>query len=331
MSEHEGPAISIIVSCYNYGRYLKEALTSIFNQRGKHSFEIIIVDDGSTDDTQEVLRSFTDPRIRVVTHPTNLGIVAVVNAGVTLARGQFIGRLDADDRYRPNFFSSALEIFKAHPEVGLVYGDVVTMNESGEVTSKACDTVHGGSRFKGNEFISLLERNFINPSALLARRDAWHWAVPIPGAVVHEDWYCHLMMARRFEFCYLNRVVADYRVHPENRHVRYSSDRSREPSDFWVLDKIFSEREENPALEKKKQRVRRRAHAARYLEHAENYFFLKMNPDARRCYLRALRFRPSLLLRAGFLRRFMATLVGRSPYERIKRMLKPLSKLRAGR
>src|SRR6266571_2177447 len=94
------PLVSFVVPCYNYGRYLPDCLASIFGQEGAHDFEVIVIDDGSTDNTSEVLRSFTDPRMEVICHSKNLGHVATVNEGLRQARGTFVARIDPDDRYR---------------------------------------------------------------------------------------------------------------------------------------------------------------------------------------------------------------------------------------
>src|SRR4051794_30071861 len=103
------PLVSFVVPCYNYGRFLPDCLASIFGQEGTQDFEIIAVDDGSRDNTQEVLRSFSDPRLRVIRHSKNLGHIATVNEGLSEAGGVFIARIDPDDRYRPCFLTAVLE------------------------------------------------------------------------------------------------------------------------------------------------------------------------------------------------------------------------------
>src|SRR6266446_438755 len=150
------PQVSFVVPCYNYGRYLPDCLGSIFAQEGGHDFEVIAVDDASTDNTGQVLREFADPRMRVIRHPKNLGHVATVNEGLSEARGAFIARIDPDDRYRPSFLNITLEKFREFPEVGLVYGDAALIDEHGHTNAERCDRVHSGRDFKGNEFLLLL-------------------------------------------------------------------------------------------------------------------------------------------------------------------------------
>src|SRR5690242_6693253 len=123
------PLVSFVVPCYNYAKYLPDCLNSIFAQQGGFDFEIITIDDCSTDRTPEVLRQFaTDPRVRVITHPVNRGHVFTVNQGLGAARGRFVARIDPDDRYRPSFLATLLPHFEASPTVGMVYGDAAMVN-----------------------------------------------------------------------------------------------------------------------------------------------------------------------------------------------------------
>ena len=117
------PLVSVIVPTYNYGRYIAEALASILAQTVS-DLEVIVVDDGSTDDTQEVLRRVTDPRVRVV-QQEHAGTAAARNRGQAKARGQFIAWLDADDLWRPTFLERQLAVLEAEPEVGFCFANFI--------------------------------------------------------------------------------------------------------------------------------------------------------------------------------------------------------------
>lgn len=312
------PLVSFIVPCYNYGRYLPECLASIFGQERRVEFEVIAIDDGSTDHTPDVLAAVRDPRLRLVRHARNLGHVATINEAIGLARGRYVARIDPDDRYRPCFLGATLPVLERFPDVGMVYGDVALIDESGRITRERCDQAHQGRDFKGNELVRLLESNFICAPTVLARRELWVGALPVPERLAFNDWYFTLWMARRTDFYYRNQVLADYRVHSANHHQKIVLDGSEEPSIFFLLDRIFSEREPRAELEEPKRRSRNRIYAAQYLDLANKYFGAGMSADARRCYLRAVRHRPRYLAQPGVLRRLFATLVGRSLYDRIK-------------
>jgi glycosyltransferase involved in cell wall biosynthesis len=324
------PLVSFVIPCYNYGRYLAECFASIFKQEACVDLEVIAIDDASTDNTREVLRSHQDPRLRVIIHERNLGHIHTVNEGLAAARGAFIARIDPDDRYRPWFLTSVLGKFREYPEVGLVYGDVALMDDCGKVNVERCDRTHQGADFKGNEFVPLLEENFICAATTMARREAWHKVLPIPAGLAFNDWYLNIMMARTYEFYYIHRVLADYRVHPANHHTKISRDKTEEASVLWLLDQVYGQREDSKNLEQAKLHAKKRVYAAQYLTLAEKYFGFNMNEDARRCYISALRSRPSCLLRPGVARRFAATLIGRQWLEAGRAVLKGRSSTPVG-
>jgi glycosyltransferase involved in cell wall biosynthesis len=113
------PLISVVVTCYNYGRYLKGCLDSILAQTYRN-YEIVIVDDGSTDNTAEVIRPFTElPNLRYI-HQGNAGQSRAKNVGINNSTGDFIAFLDADDRWCPEKLEKQMTCFD-NPEVGVVY------------------------------------------------------------------------------------------------------------------------------------------------------------------------------------------------------------------
>ncbi len=315
------PLVSFVVPCYNYGRYLDDCLKSIFAQR-EADIEIIAIDDASTDHTPEVLRAFSDPRLRVITHARNQGHVVTFQEGLEDARGRFVAHIDPDDRYRPVFLERTLQKFREHPEAGMVYGDVAIIGPDGRVTAESCDAVHGGKDFLGNELVALLETNFICAPTVLARREAWARALPIPSNLSFSDWYFTLHMARESDFYYIHETLAEYRVHGSNHHARIILDRTEEPSTFRLLDGIFGTPEKDATLEAAKQRAKGRIYGAQYLALARKYFGAQMNADARRCFLRAIRYRPAYLARPDVLRHLGASLAGRRLYDGVKSVLK---------
>jgi len=116
------PRVSVIIPCYNYGRFLREAVASAAGQT-LDDIEIIIVDDGSTDDTPEVIESLDDRRIRTRRMP-NCGVSAARNAGLDMARGEFIAFLDADDRWHADKLERQVALMEAEPDVAMVFSDL---------------------------------------------------------------------------------------------------------------------------------------------------------------------------------------------------------------
>lgn len=317
------PLVSFVVPCYNYGRFLPECLNGIFGQEGGcDDFEIIAVDDGSKDNTLDVLRSFTDPRLRVIVQEKNQGHIVTVNRGLKEARGKYLVRIDPDDRHRPCFLKATLPKLEAHPEVGLVFGDVALINEQGQVTVEKSGSEFGDHDRKGNELLRILVKNYICAPTVIARREAWMAAWPVPDGLAFNDWYFNVMLARRHEYYFVNQVLADYRVHSQNHHHKVVLNKTEEPSVLWVLDKVYGETEADAALEQAKRAARDRVYGSQYLDFAEKYFGARMNADARRCYWEALRRQPRLIFRSGIARHLLATLVGRGIYDAAKRALK---------
>lgn len=313
-----------MVPCYNYGRYLSDCLASIIGQDGVDDFEIVAIDDASCDNTQEVLRTFSDPRLRVIRHSRNLGHISTMNEGLSVARGTFIARIDPDDRYRPLFLATTLPKFADLPEVGLVYGDAALIDDRGRVSVEHSDRAHAGKDFKGNEFVRILEKNIICAPTAIARREAWRKALPIPDGLAFNDWYFNIMMAREWEFYYVHAVVAEYRVHASNHHTKIVQDKSEEPSVLRLLDRVFQESEKSNVLERAKRRARRSIYGAQYLTLADKYFGMGMDSEARRCYLHAIWNRPAYFAHWDVLRHLTATLIGKTHYERGKSLARSI-------
>ncbi|WP_282944245.1 glycosyltransferase family 2 protein [Cellulomonas endometrii] len=118
-----GTTVTVVVPCYNYGRFLPQAVGSALRQDGVQ-VEVVVVDDASTDDSLGVAHRLAaaDPRVTVLAHPANRGPVATFNDGLARASGEFLVRLDADDLLTPGSLARAVAVARAFPSVGLVYG-----------------------------------------------------------------------------------------------------------------------------------------------------------------------------------------------------------------
>ena len=115
------PLVSVILPTYNRARLLGRAVKSVLNQTFE-DFELIIVDDGSTDDTESVIRSFDDERIKYIRHPMRRGVSAARNTGIKASRGRYIAFQDSDDEWLPKKLEKQVDVFEnARPDVGVVY------------------------------------------------------------------------------------------------------------------------------------------------------------------------------------------------------------------
>ena len=144
------PKISVVLPVYNGSRYLRPALDSVLAQ-AMSDFELIALDDGSTDATPAVLAEYAarDPRVRVVSRP-NKGLVHTLNEGIDLARGPYLARMDADDLCRPERFAKQAAHLDAHPDCVLVGSRVLSVDPDGlpirlmaeEQAHEAIDAAH---------------------------------------------------------------------------------------------------------------------------------------------------------------------------------------------
>jgi glycosyltransferase involved in cell wall biosynthesis len=125
------PLVSILIPIYNTAAYLTRAIQSILEQQYA-SLEIILINDGSTDASETIIRSFQDPRIRYVKNEQNMGLVYTLNKGIDLSAGKYIARMDGDDVSLPGRIAQQVAYLEAHPEVGVLATRVTLINEMDE-------------------------------------------------------------------------------------------------------------------------------------------------------------------------------------------------------
>ncbi|MBY9080281.1 glycosyltransferase [Paenibacillus sp. HN-1] len=126
--------VSVLLPAYNTSQYIEEAIYSLLQQTYQ-DFEIIAIDDGSTDGTLDKIRAFGDSRIRVIAHPVNLGLVNTLNEGLSLCRGEYIARMDGDDYCMPQRLERQVAFMDANPHIGVVGSQAVLLGLD-QVTDK---------------------------------------------------------------------------------------------------------------------------------------------------------------------------------------------------
>lgn len=121
------PRVSVVIPCYNYGRYLQQCVDSVTSKQPGIEVDVIIVDDKSTDDSVEIAQAIAqaDKRVRLIRHEKNRGHIATYNDGLDAATGEFVLLLSADDLATPGALTRAAELLAAEPSVGLVYGNSI--------------------------------------------------------------------------------------------------------------------------------------------------------------------------------------------------------------
>lgn len=182
VAEPTAPLVSVVVPTYNRARLVPRAIRSVLMQ-GYPEVELIVVDDGSTDDTLEVLRGLADARIRCIRFPENRGIGAGREAGVRAAKGEFIAFVDADDTWLPGKLESQLRVFARYENLELLCGNYWNVNHvTGEkdwgytqtarsLKSMECRRLEDGLwQVLGGLPTALLDGNFFGTSTVMFRR-----------------------------------------------------------------------------------------------------------------------------------------------------------------
>ncbi|WP_348266553.1 glycosyltransferase [Edaphobacter sp. DSM 109919] len=208
------PTVSVVMSVFNGGSFLSQAVESILHQSFE-DFEFIIVDDGSTDASASTLDGFQsrDARIHVV-HQKNTGLVHALNRGCALARGKYIARMDADDIALPDRLASQVEFLESHPTVVLLGGAVDFIDARG-------NKLHTARYPAADTAIkrALLDSSvFWHPTVLMSRR-AFVCLGGYRNVPDAEDYDLWLRMAEIGELANLSQVLLRYRVHAQQVSV----------------------------------------------------------------------------------------------------------------
>jgi glycosyltransferase involved in cell wall biosynthesis len=207
------PLVSIVIPCYNQARYLPAAVESALSQTHPNT-EVIIVNDGSKDDTENVAAHYS--AVRYLAHE-NRGVAEARNAGLYASKGEFVQFLDADDRLTATSVESHLHCFKAHPAAGFVVGEIEWIDEEGRCLGKG-----NSPMIESNHYEELLKKNHIaNTIAVLFRRSTLSRVGGFNGFFSPaEDYEILLRAARVFPSAHHSSVVAQYRRHTTNTSRR---------------------------------------------------------------------------------------------------------------
>lgn len=203
----EKPAVSVVMSVYNGERWLREAVDSILNQTLR-DLEFIIINDGSKDGTLEILKGYTDPRIRLVSRE-NRGLISSLNEGIDLARAEYVARMDCDDVSMPERLALEARYLDEHPEVSLVFARTRMAAPDHEYTTNP--------QFTDSTLPPiLLEDNIFAHGSVMYRKSA----VVAAGKYSHdfpsaEDRALWLQLAwSGHKFRVIDQPLYYYRIHP---------------------------------------------------------------------------------------------------------------------
>ena len=210
----ETPRVTVLMSVYNGEKYLEDAINSILQQTFA-DFEFLIINDGSTDNSRDIIVSYEDPRIRLFDNPANIGLTNSLNRGLGTARGDLIARQDADDISRPTRFEQQVGFLERHPQVALLGTQNRIIDQNGCLLRSA-----GSTKPIGNTALRwylMFDNPFIHTSVMFRRKMV---CMEFKGyddeAVKCEDFELWSRIARKYQVRNLPQVLVDTRIHPES-------------------------------------------------------------------------------------------------------------------
>lgn len=281
----EWPVVSVIITSYDYGRFLTDAIESVLGQNYPR-LEVVVVDDGSTDTTHDVVARYARDGVGYI-YQHNQGVAAARNRGLSATTGPLVAFCDGDDAWGVDKLTRQLAHLRDHPEVGLVTSHAYACDEGLHPRS----VVHAGRGASEQVFEALLVRNIVlNPTCVVVRREILDAVGGFSLLPRWEDWDTWLRVAQRTRVGFVDDALAYVRRH----------DASLSPTDGqrrFELDEGILERHIAAVPDPRtRRRIRRRARSNAYFHAATTVAERGNRAAARRCAVRALVLDPRLLL-----------------------------------
>jgi len=241
------PLISVITPTYNRASYLPETIESVLSQNYRN-LEHIIIDDGSSDTTRNLVNAYLDKgKIRYF-YQKNSGQSIARNKGLKEAKGEFVCFLDSDDRWLPNKLRKQLNAFLVNPDVDIVYGDYIFIDEQGNEISH-----NNMSRYSGNITKPLLKDNFVSMNTTMTRTTKLKAISGFNENIeVADDYDLWLRLSVESRFLYIPELLAEYRIMNKqlssNKSKRFASNEKTLLSFFDSNPNLLNPEERKDAL-----------------------------------------------------------------------------------
>lgn len=219
----KSPTISVIIPLYNHERFIKEAVDSVLNQSFQ-DFELIIVNDGSTDNSEDIIKNIKDDKI-IYLYQENKGAHNAINRGIHISRGEYVSILNSDDIYYPNRFEEILKIFEADPSIYAVFSYIELIDEKGNHVGlkKGADDNwlgfdHNTSfRQHNNIILDLLAGNFLHTSSnLFCRKNVFGTIGYFSDLKYTHDYDFFLRLCYHYKIHIIKKPLLKYRFHNRN-------------------------------------------------------------------------------------------------------------------
>ena len=271
------PRVSVVIPAYNSSAIIKEAIESVLAQSYK-DIEVIVVDDGSTDDTESTVRSFGDRVLYL--KQENQGAGAARNSGIQKSRGEYVAFLDSDDLWSPEKLAEQIPLLERDPELGLVYSDWFVVSENQVASDSYLKTLPAAS---GYVFDKLVRFGFILTSGVVLRRTCLNEVGYFDNSLsIAQDYDLWLRIAYRWKIALVDKPLVTKR----NRNGSLSSNLQRTAVERIALfEKALGRFEDMPPSTR---RIVRRQVALNYWDLGYHYFDQLLFKEARKRFLSSL-------------------------------------------
>lgn len=245
----ETPLVTIVTPSFNQVRFLEQTIRSVLGQ-DHPNLEYLLVDGGSTDGSLQIIQKYSSQFAWWVSE-TDEGQADAINKGLQRARGEIVAWLNSDDLYLPGAINQALQAFDQHPAAGLVFGDVLAINEDGQSINQL--------RYGNWSLLDLMSFRVIGQPSVFMRRSVLEQAGFLDTSyhflLDHQLW---LRMAQLAEICYIPHNLSAARFHADSKNVARAAEFSRES--YRILDWMKTQPNLAASLTGNAKRVQAGAH-----------------------------------------------------------------------
>ncbi len=221
--------VTVFMAAYNAGPYISQSIQSILNQSFR-DFELLIVNDGSTDNTVEIIKSFSDPRIRLIENESNKGLGFTRNVALKEAKGEFLAILDSDDIAFPDRIERQLRHFSTNPQLAVLGGYAHIIDEKGNRTGKTMTPPHGSDHLRAILFFA----NAFVHSTIMIRTSAFREIGGYPNHPVAQDYGLFARIALKYEVDNMPEYFVEYRIHDTNISIKKKNFLKKELQDILL-------------------------------------------------------------------------------------------------
>jgi len=307
MSDIQLPLVSVVTPTFNQAAFLPETIESVLSQ-DYPNIEYLILDDGSTDETPEILSAYTG-RVEWESH-ANMGQTATINKGWERSHGEIITWLNSDDTYLPGAISKAVDYFQKHPAIDIVYGDTLLTKADGSPIERM-----KAAEFNYDELVAKCHNPIPQPSAFIRRSVMQDVGLLDPSYYYFMDWDFWLRAGIDHSIAYFPELLSTYRLHEASKTVAQAV-RSA-PELEYMYRKFFA----LPNLTDEIRRLEKDAMVNMFFTTGGYYLLGGSRKAARGMAIKALRARPGGIFRPDIMHKFLYCFLGGKPvYERSKSM-----------